>query len=251
MEVPRHFRHRPTYVPSWGPEAFVVPLLAEKIPALIREFGAPRKPGARVLDAGCGLQPFRGLLEQAGYRYASMDVVQNEPGTVGFVAALDEPLPEPLAGSAPYDFILCTEVMEHVANWEAAFANVARLLGPGGRILFTCPHFYPLHETPYDFWRPTPFAFQFFAERHGLKLLHMEQAGGPREVLGTVLAETYAYPAGGGLWDRVAAKAARVVRNLAFAALKSEKCMARIRLKGPYFLSVLAVAEKEGRGSLN
>jgi len=221
-----------------------VPLLAEKIPALFREFGAPRRPGARALDAGCGLQPFRAMLEEAGYQYASLDVVQNQAGTVEFIATLDAPSPEQLTRGIQYDFILCTEVMEHVAGWDAAFANFSRLLRPGGRILFTCPHFYPLHETPYDFWRPTPFAFQTFAEKHGLKTLSLEALGGPREVLGTLLAETYAYPATGRLWDRIVAKAARITRNVALAALKNPGWPGRVELRGPYFLSVLAVLEK-------
>ena len=91
-----------------------------------------------------------------GFDYTGADVQQNKAATVDFVAAIDQPLPPQLAGAGPFDFIVCTEVLEHVADWEMAFRNLRSLLAPGGRLLITCPHFYPLHETPHDYWRPTP-----------------------------------------------------------------------------------------------
>lgn len=240
----RPIDQRDTYVPGWPPERFIVPLLAKKIPEVFKQCCAPTRKDARALDAGCGMQPFRAMLEEAGYHYSSMDAAQNRAGTVDLVSLLDEPLPAAALEQPPYDFILCTEVMEHVAGWKAAFGNFAALLAPGGRMLMTCPHFYPLHETPYDYWRPTPFAIERFANESGLKVVCLEQLGGPWEVLGTLLAESHCYPANSRLQDRIAAKLGQVVRNAVDRALRSAWWRGRVELRGPYFLSLIAVLEK-------
>src|SRR5207247_641957 len=141
------------YVPAGPIEQFIVPLLRQRIEAA---FQTDLPPAPRtVLDVGCGRQPFRHLLEGPGSRYVGMDVTQTPEGSVDIIAAIDAPLPLVTTALAPFDFILCTEVLEHVADWTTAFANFAALLRPRGRLLLTCPHFYLLHEEPYDFWRPT------------------------------------------------------------------------------------------------
>jgi SAM-dependent methyltransferase len=242
--------HRAAYVSSWPPERFIVPMLAERVPELFHRFCPPPRINARALDAGCGMQPFKGMIKDSGYDYLGMDVVQNRAGTVGVLGALDEPLPVELRHAAPFDFILCTEVLEHVARWSPAFANFVHLLAPGGRILITCPHFYPLHETPYDFWRPTPHAIEHFARESGLQLVYIEKAGGPREVLGTLLAETHCYPNSGKLPDRIAAAAARMIRAMIIHCLHSKSWSSRISFQGPYYLANLAVLQKTGGTSV-
>ena len=104
-----------------------------------------------MLDVGCGHQPFRTHLESSGGRYTSLDAQQNPEKTVDFVGAIDDDLSAGLLEIGPFDFILCTEVLEHVADWQKAFTNMASLMARQGRLLITCPHFYQLHEEPYDF----------------------------------------------------------------------------------------------------
>jgi len=243
METTRLNHHRESYTPSWEPERYIVPLLAQRIPELIHQFCELPHVGARALDAGCGMQPFRRLIEQNGYQYTGMDVVQNRTDSVDILGALDEPLSPELQMTKAFDMILCTEVLEHVAGWSVAFDNLAHLLAPNGRILLTCPHFYPLHEEPYDFWRPTPYAIDHFAKSCGLRVVHAERAGGPWEVLGTLLAETHCYPSSRSIVYRLAAKTISTFRSFLVHGLQSSWWRSRIALKGPYFLSNLAVLE--------
>ena len=51
----------------------------------------------------------------------------------------------------------------------------------------TCPMFYPLHEEPYDFWRPTLHALDYFARRAGLRVVERQGAGDAWDILGTLL----------------------------------------------------------------
>jgi len=84
--------------------------------------------------------------------------------------------------------------MEHVADWDKAFKNLALLMERGGRVLITCPQFYRLHEEPYDFWRPTLHALRYFGGRAGFRTVHDVAAGGAWDVLGTLLADCLPYP---------------------------------------------------------
>ena len=209
-----HLDERPTYEPRARQEWFIVTRLAQAIPEAIRahtpshdqqqsherervilesqshEQLQSHERKRVVLDVGCGRQPFRPLLQSLGYSYVGLDTQQNIDNTVAHVCPIDQGLPAALLADGPFDFILCTEVMEHVADWQAAFANFRHLLAPGGRLLITCPHLYPLHEEPYDFWRPTPHALRFYAAAFGLKVLAQQQIGDGLDVLGTTLAST-------------------------------------------------------------
>ena len=193
-----HLDERSVYIPRGRAEEFIVPLLARAIPEAIERFGRPLE-GRRVLDIGCGRQPFRPLLAALGFQYTGLDTQQNEDGTVDVVAAIDQPLPATLLAAPPFHFILGTEILEHIADWDAAFENVSRLLPEGGRVLLTCPQFYQLHEEPYDFWRPTVHALRFYAERHRLRVVELRKLGDGWDVLGTVLGNFSPVPSRGGV----------------------------------------------------
>ena len=92
-----------------------------EIESCIASYATPPRGAANAVDLGCGAQPFRALLEQIGYSYCGVDANSNQ--TPDIVWAMDGPLPEELRQRGPFDFLLCTEVLEHVADWHAAFAN--------------------------------------------------------------------------------------------------------------------------------
>lgn len=168
---------RQTYAaPIWSADYFV-----------LRHIGAFVRPrleslagrGCEVLDAGCGEQPLRRGLEALGARYTGLDVEQNRAGTVDIVAPLwNVPLSD-----ASADLILVTEVLEHVADPERAFAELARLIRPNGSIVITTPFAYPLHETPHDYGRLTPAGLDALAQRHGLTVRESHAFGNEIEVL--------------------------------------------------------------------
>lgn len=176
---------RATYVPALPVEEFIVPLLRSKIVPILESL--PVSPGtSRVLDVGCGRQPFRDLFERRGYTYVGTDA-QDPLGLVDYVAEIDRDLPPALIARGPFDVILCTEVLEHVADWQRAFANFGLLLNAGGRLLITCPHFYILHERPHDFWRATVYGLLHHAQHSGLRCVSIDAAGASWDILGTVL----------------------------------------------------------------
>lgn len=240
----RPLARRTTYELGTLQDQFIVPLLNGLILDALRAFATPSADGARVLDIGCGAQPFRATLEQLGFEYHSMDVTQNENGTVELVYAIDQPLPSELTSAEGFDLLLCTEVLEHVADWTTAFGNLHALLAPGGRVLVTCPHFFPLHEEPYDFWRATPYALEHFAIRAGLRTVDQQSAGTAWDVLGTLLGHCYTGPASRRLVDRVLARIVSASRQLLFAALRDRHLQNRVKLQGSIYLANVAVFER-------
>ena len=103
-------------------------------------------PGGKALDVGCGRQPFRRVLEGYGFAYTGMDTQAAEGVT--HVAAIDGALPPETIAEGPFAFLLCTEVLEHVADWTAAFENFARLTSAGSKVLLTCRTFIRSTRSP-------------------------------------------------------------------------------------------------------
>jgi len=180
------------------------------------------------------------------FHYVGLDVEQNPEGTVDVLCEIDQPLPESLLAGGPFDFILCLEVLEHVADWEMTFANFARLLRPGARALITCPHFYMLHLEPHDFWRPTPYAFQYFAARHGFTVRLQKTAGDGWDILGTLLASGYPQPVGRSLINRLVNRAYWWVHRALLWGLRSRQLQSRVRWQSrfTFYQSNVVVLEK-------
>jgi SAM-dependent methyltransferase len=109
--------------------------------------------GSRLLDVGAGNSPYRELF--AHLTYESNDWQHSmHPGArsvdhVGPAHAIP-------VGDAEYDAVLCTQVLEHVANPQDVLNELHRLLKPGGRLYMTVPLAWELHELPFDFFRYTP-----------------------------------------------------------------------------------------------
>lgn len=220
-----------------------MPLLRRRILELIESCATPAPPGGRVLDIGCGEQPFRPHLESIGYTYTGLDVTQNSQSSVDIVCAIDEDLSS-LSIRGPFQLILCTEVLEHVADWQRAFHNMASLLSERGRLLVTCPHFYPLHEEPYDFWRPTLHAIDHFGSAEGLRPLRRAAAGDVWDVVGTLLGSCWPTPVTESWGDWALTRLVSLTRRGLAAVLTRRWLQASVRWESQLYLSNVALLER-------
>lgn len=85
----------------------------------------------RVLDYGCGKQPYRGIVEEAGGSYYGFDL-ERFPGNVSGadVGEIDW-------GSYPYDAILITQVLQYVPEPSALIEDLGSMLRSGGAMVVT------------------------------------------------------------------------------------------------------------------
>jgi SAM-dependent methyltransferase len=230
---------RRTYAAGHKSETFIVPLLQQAIAQAIEKYAGRGK----TLDVGCGGQPFRSALEERGCKYFGLDANPTKGVKVDFVYAIDGVLGPEVSRSGPYDFILCTEVLEHVADWPMAFENLARLLASGGKLVLTAPHFYFLHEEPYDFFRPTTHAFEHFAARHNLKVLEIKRLGDGWDLLGTLLSACRFTAADDSRFSRALAWGLWKLRDFCFRRIQTGGVRRRVNFSGPTYLSNFVVME--------
>jgi SAM-dependent methyltransferase len=244
VTVPSHSMpgaRRTTYDDSATRDRFIVAVLRDGIREMLCTYASSPRPGARALDVGCGNQPFRNSLQQLGYRYVGLDVEQNADGTVDVIAPIDGALPASLSEGSGFDLVLCTEVLEHVADWQLAFRNLAMLLAPGGTLLVTSPFFYPLHEQPIDYWRATPYVWPHLASNVGLTLVSARLAGDAWDVLGTWLGHTSIVAVTRSLPNRILARFGRAVRWMILCLLVRQLVQPRLRLLGDLYVSNIVV----------
>lgn len=94
-------------------------------------------PGPRVLEVGCGIRPSIPLNEGTRFLDLSRAAVDKlrRAGARADVGSITETGFE----DASFDAVFALEVLEHVPEDDRAFAEVARILGPGGLLVMSVP----------------------------------------------------------------------------------------------------------------
>ena len=122
----------------------ILPLAAEELAG-----------AARVLDVGCGDGQVSRLAVAGGAQtvvgvdptWNQVAVAHRRGGGASFARAGAAELPFP---DAAFDAVVACLVFEHITEVDAAIAEVARVLVPGGRFCFFLNH--PLLQTPSSGW---------------------------------------------------------------------------------------------------
>ena len=199
----------PTPSPALRAFARELPWERETILAFMCRVSAELRPGARVLDVGAGDQPYRELFGHV--EYVTSDWAHSvHPGAqrVDIVAPADDlPVEE---GS--FDAVVCTQVLEHVAEPADVLAELFRVLRPGGTLYITVPLAWEEHEAPYDFYRYTRFGLAHLLAGAGFADIAVE----PRNDTYTTIAQLLRNTGGitGGAPDGLDAERARATREL-------------------------------------
>lgn len=132
----------------------------------------------KLLDVGSGHMPYKSyIMECTGVQeYISMDLENSE--IYGMIKpdiywdGYKIPLPD-----ASIDSVLITEVLEHCPEPALVLAEVQRVLKPEGKVIFSVPFIWYLHESPWDFYRYTPYAIQRLFKNAGISLPVLETYG--------------------------------------------------------------------------
>lgn len=132
----------------------------------------------KMLDIGCGVKPYKDLIlnNSKTREYIGMDLAASEIYTDTNPEILWDGYNIPLADKA-IDSALITEVLEHCPEPVKVLTEVNRVLKPGAPVSFSVPFLWYLHETPWDFYRYTPFALKRIFEESGFELEILETYG--------------------------------------------------------------------------
>ena len=147
----------------------------------------------RLLDVGCGVKPYRAM-----FAACSAYVGIERPGTLSKSTVVDvwgDALALPIA-AASFETVLCSEVLEHVPEPSALFAEAARVLRPGGVLLLTTPQVWGLHEEPWDFFRYTKYGLAHLARKNGFAVVEVRPTCGTWAMVGQRTASFFFYSTG-------------------------------------------------------
>lgn len=150
--------------------------LEYRLKSFVSETARSIPQNSRVLDVGAGEQQYKHFFSHTHYvaqdlgvgdtawDYSKLDIVSE-------IYAI--PVPD-----QSFDYILCTQVMEHLRYPDKAFAEFSRILKPGGKLFVTCPLAWKEHQIPHDFFRYTQFSLQSLGADHGFVTQRMDKVGG-------------------------------------------------------------------------
>ena len=124
----------------------------------------------KVLDFGCGLQPYRDLMVNAD-ECIGVDI-QDADG-VDYLVKPGDPLP---FEKGAFDAVLSTQVLEHVADMDDCIAEIHRVLKPGGQLVISVPFIYQVHGKPHDYRRLSEFGVK--QALSGFRIERMSRQGG-------------------------------------------------------------------------
>jgi len=162
--------------------------LMTDITASFYQDNLPLHAKGHLADLGCGHVPFYDLYKSLVSETTCADwpnsVHQNQ--YLDVACDLNQPLP---FSSNTFDTIIISEVLEHISNPELVWAEMARTLNPGGKIILSVPFFYRIHEAPFDYYRYTEFALTNLATKNNLAVLKLESFGGIPEIFTDILAK--------------------------------------------------------------
>lgn len=144
-----------------------------------------------LLDVGCGDKPYEGIFRPHVTKYLGVEYDETygtsayaQSGGRADVVFAGDRLP---FGDASFDTVLSNQVGEHVPDPRAFFAELVRVLRPGGRIIFTVPFSHRIHSAPHDFHRFTRYALERYATDAGLAIDLLSSRGGFWSVIGQKL----------------------------------------------------------------
>lgn len=188
-----------------------------------------------VLDVGCGHQPYRSLVEQCGAAYVGLDLPPTRyrsPDLVWDGTAM------PARGGS-FEAVLATELLEHVPDPMPLLREVRRVLRPGGRLHFTVPYLWPLHDVPDDQYRYTPFALERVLRAAGFDDVEIRSTGGWDASLAQLL----------GLWARRRPMSRRLRRPVSIALTPIVRALVRVDTKPIQFTESTMITGLAGSAS--
>ncbi|HEY0298237.1 MAG TPA: methyltransferase domain-containing protein [Arachidicoccus sp.] len=131
-----------------------------------------------LLDVGCCFLPYRKYIEvnSSTEKYLVLDLAVATTYKTVKPDIVWDGYNIPLADES-VSSVMLTEVLEHCPYPDKILQEIYRVLKPGGKLIYSVPFIFYLHESPYDFYRYTPFAIQKMMKDAQFSLQSLEAYG--------------------------------------------------------------------------
>jgi ubiquinone/menaquinone biosynthesis C-methylase UbiE len=132
----------------------------------IKEIASQIPEGSKVLDAGAGTCKYRNLFNHCSYKTQDFGCYKADGHEYGSLDYICDITSIPVNASS-FDFIICTEVLEHLKYPELAIKEFERILRKDGELIITSPLGSGIHQSPYHFYGGfTPFWYNYFLPKY-------------------------------------------------------------------------------------
>jgi ubiquinone/menaquinone biosynthesis C-methylase UbiE len=149
----------------------------------VSEIAKTLPPNTKVIDISSGAKPYQKLFQHCSYtshEFAGNKTIidgfrsENQPKNHDIYSDIDN---IPVEDNS-FDFILCTEVFEHIPEPIQAMKEFVRICKPSGKILITAPFTSGIHQEPYHFYSGfSPFFYNYLKELYSLKIVRFKSQG--------------------------------------------------------------------------
>lgn len=148
----------------------------------------PQHASGRLVDLGCGKVPLYHVYKDHVDEVICVDWANtfHKNSHLDIIQDLNEALQ---MEDQSCETIILSDVLEHIREPKFLMSEMNRILTGNGKVIMNVPFYYWLHEKPYDFYRYTRFALEYFAKETGFKVLKLEAYGGSLEIVADVLSK--------------------------------------------------------------
>jgi 2-polyprenyl-3-methyl-5-hydroxy-6-metoxy-1,4-benzoquinol methylase len=139
-----------------------------RIEWVIKRFGLDKLENKRILDIGCGRGNFFKRLNQNN-TFVGIDGANLHGKLCNFLSLkmdLDYPFADVLANEEKFDFLICSEFLEHCSGLDNCILEMKKLLKENCYGIFTIPHVSVTHPVIYPGIIYPAQNFQIFIEQY-------------------------------------------------------------------------------------
>lgn len=142
----------------------------------------------KLLDVGCGKMPYKDFILKSSKitTYVGIDIEKAHYDDVIVPDLIWDGENIPVEDNS-FNNILLTEVLEHCPSPKVVLDEANRVLVTGGNILITVPFIFPLHESPYDEYRYTPYSLKRILEECKFRDIEIKFLGGVNAAIALML----------------------------------------------------------------
>lgn len=122
----------------------------------------------RVLDVGCGTQPYRKLYGST--EYIGLEIDSPATRRAGHADFFYDGATFPFESDS-FDSVVCNQVLEHVFNPREFLLEIHRVLRDNGHFALSVPFCWDEHEQPNDYARYSSFGIRHLLETSGFSIV--------------------------------------------------------------------------------